>query len=134
MATRNRPLGIQKGHAQLALYERAEKAVIKQARTLPPPTTRQMIILWRLDSFIREHGKSPSFRELAAYALCKSVRTVTEHIQSLQRKGLVTKLHMEARTLYLTKEGEKALKGWDKSKLVFPSTGAPINITKIALG
>lgn len=134
MATKLGQPGPRKGQQFLAIYERAEKAVIKQARTLPPPTTRQMIILWRLDGYIKEHGISPSFRELAAYALCKSVRTVTEHIQSLQRKGLVTKLMHEARTLYLTKEGEKALKAWDKTKLVFPSSGQPIDITKVTLG
>lgn len=85
----------------------------RSVRPLPAPTLRQMIVLYYLDKWIKANGgRSPSFRELAEAALCKSTRTVHEHVHSLRRKGLVVNLPLEARTIYLTDAGEKALKRW----------------------
>lgn len=91
----------------------------KKTRRLPPPTLRQLIILDALNRCIQANeGRSPTFRELALFAECKSVRTVTEHIHSLRRKGLVVDLPREVRTLFLTNAGEKALKEWQRPKHV----------------
>lgn len=81
------------------------------------PTNRQLAILDHLDAWIASHANtSPTFRELAEAAGCRSVRTVTEHVQALRRKGLVTHQLGETRTLFLTPAGVKALATWDRAQ------------------
>lgn len=83
----------------------------KTFRERRPPTERQLKILSVLDQFIKIHnGASPTFRELAVWCSCKSVRTVTEHVHSLIRKGLVENITGEQRTLSVTGAGSRALK------------------------
>lgn len=80
-------------------------------RAMRPPTERQIIVLTLLDQWIKlNDGMSPSFRELAKWCDCKSVRTIAEHVNALVRKGLVEKINNEWRTLAITIDGAKAIK------------------------
>lgn len=85
---------------------------------LPPPTQRQLTILYYLSRWLDANaGASPSFRELAAEAGCRSVRTVTEHVTALRRKKLVTHHAGESRALFLTPLGIERLKTFDATSI-----------------
>lgn len=64
-------------------------------------TKRQHEFLSFIEDFIAQHEYSPSFRELADHFGLSSSATVAEHLETLQRKGYLTKDPLEARSLQL---------------------------------
>lgn len=65
-------------------------------------TKRQKEILDLIKNFIKEHDYAPSYREIAENFGYKSVATVAQHIESLNRKGYLRKDPNMARSLQLT--------------------------------
>jgi repressor LexA len=66
-----------------------------------PLTRRQKEILDHLSDFIREHGYSPSFEEIAEVFGYASLATVHEHLSNLERKGYIRKAYNESRSVEL---------------------------------
>ncbi len=80
---------------------------------LPPPTLRQMTILFYLEQWIRVHdGTAPTYEELAELASCRSTRTIVEHVHSLKRKHLVSFEAGRSRTMFPTQLGLSKLMGF----------------------
>ena len=76
---------------------------------LPPqPTPRQKAILDFIREFTRENSYAPSRREIAKGLGLSSVATVQEHVEALEKKGLL-KLQSE------TNRGIEALRGPEQS-------------------
>lgn len=63
------------------------------------PTKKQRALLEFLDSFITEHGYSPSYREIMSALNYTSVATVALHINNLIRRGHIQKRDHSARSL-----------------------------------
>ena len=72
------------------------------------PTERQLAIVEIIKQFIKEHGFSPSFRELAEITGIKSSNGVEDHLKRLKQRGLVTWIPYKSRTLRVV-EQEKPL-------------------------
>lgn len=64
-----------------------------------PPTERQVQVLEAIQAFVDEHGYSPTLRELGAMLGIKSTNGVTEHLNSLVRKGCVAWDRGKSRTI-----------------------------------
>ena len=62
-------------------------------------TKRQKELLDYVDTFIQEHGYSPSYREIMNAIGYKSVSTVAIHIDGLIQKGFLRKRDNSARSL-----------------------------------
>lgn len=62
-------------------------------------TRRQVDLLRYLDASIRENGFAPSFDEIAAQFGYRSLATVHEHLQNLQRKGVISRAYNESRAI-----------------------------------
>ena len=62
-------------------------------------TKRQRELLQFVDSFIKEHGYGPSYREVMSGMGYKSVSTVAIHIDGLISKGYLRKRDNSARSL-----------------------------------
>ena len=56
---------------------------------LPPLTPRQRQVLDFIESFVQDHGYTPSYREIARGIGLSSPSTVHQHIQSLCEKGVI---------------------------------------------
>lgn len=52
------------------------------------PTQRQLYVLQAVDQCAVD-GKPITFRRLAMFLACRSLRTITEHVHALRRRGLV---------------------------------------------
>lgn len=63
------------------------------------PTKKQKILLDYIDSFIREHGYSPSYREIMNGLSYNSVATVALHVNNLIKRGHLRKRDNSARSL-----------------------------------
>lgn len=63
------------------------------------PTKRQKELLDFIESFIAEHGYSPSYREIMSGAGYTSVATVSLHVNNLVRRGHLVKREHSARSL-----------------------------------
>lgn len=63
------------------------------------PTKKQRILLEFIDSFIKEHGYSPSYREIMNGLNYTSVATVSLHVNSLIVRGHLRKRDHSARSL-----------------------------------
>jgi SOS-response transcriptional repressor LexA len=63
------------------------------------PTKKQKILLDFIDGFIREHGYSPSYREIMAGLNYNSVATVALHVNNLIKRGHLRKRDNSARSL-----------------------------------
>jgi hypothetical protein len=66
------------------------------------PTKKQRELLVFIDTFIKEHGYSPSYREIMNGCSYTSVATVALHIGSLTQRGHLRKRDHSARSLELT--------------------------------
>lgn len=62
-------------------------------------TKRQREILDYIDSFIQNHGYSPSFEEIARFFGYRSLATVHEHLSNLERKGYIRRNYNESRSV-----------------------------------
>ncbi len=67
------------------------------------PTKKQKFLLEFIETFISEHGYSPSYREIMAGSNYTSVATVALHVNSLIERGHLTKRDHSARSLEVTK-------------------------------
>ena len=74
------------------------------------PTKKQQELLTFIDSFIQEHGYSPSYREIMVGCRYNSVATVALHVGNLIKRGHLEKRDNSARSLeVITKEHVKPL-------------------------
>jgi len=63
------------------------------------PTKKQRELLSFIDTFIKEHGYSPSYREIMAGLNYTSVATVALHVNNLIKRGHLNKRDHSARSL-----------------------------------
>jgi SOS-response transcriptional repressor LexA len=63
------------------------------------PTKKQQQLLTFIDAFIREHGYSPSYREIMTGLNYNSVATVALHVNNLIKRGHLRKRENSARSL-----------------------------------
>lgn len=63
------------------------------------PTKKQKLLLDFIDGFIREHGYSPSYREIMQGMNYNSVATVALHVNNLIKRGHLRKRDHSARSL-----------------------------------
>ncbi len=67
------------------------------------PSKKQRELLTFIETFIGEHGYSPSYREIMAGCNYTSVATVSLHVNSLIKRGHLVKRDHNARSLELVK-------------------------------
>lgn len=72
------------------------------------PTKKQYELLSFIDEFIKEHGYSPSYREIMRGCNYTSVATVALHVGNLVKRGHVVKRDNSARSLEVVKSNESA--------------------------
>lgn len=63
------------------------------------PTKKQRELLSFIDTFIKEHGYSPSYREIMTGLNYTSVATVSLHVSNLIKRGHLRKRENSARSL-----------------------------------
>lgn len=63
------------------------------------PTKKQRVLLEFIEAFIREHGYSPSYREIMTGLNYSSVATVALHVNNLIKRGHLRKRDRSARSL-----------------------------------
>jgi SOS-response transcriptional repressor LexA len=74
------------------------------------PTKKQTELLKFIESFIQEHGYSPSYREVMNGLNYTSVATVALHINSLIKRGHLRKRDHSARSLEVVTQNQGPLK------------------------
>jgi repressor LexA len=84
--------------------------------TLEHLTKRQKEILDYIEQYIASHDYAPSYREIAEFFHLSSIATVSDHLNNLKNKGLLTKDYNEARSLQLTPR-------WDERTFQIPLLG-----------
>jgi repressor LexA len=73
---------------------------------LPPLTKKQREVLDCIESFVKENGYTPSYREIAEHLGLSSPATVHQHIKTLCEKGIInTGDHGAARSIELVETG-----------------------------
>lgn len=90
-------------------------------------TKRQVQILELVSSLRERNGYSPTIREIAEELGLSSVATVAEHLDSLEKKGLVSRERDRSRSLRLTPQGRSALpagKSAAREAMLIPLLGA----------
>lgn len=70
-----------------------------QSEQTTRPTKKQKELLTFIESFIAEHGYSPSYREIMAGQNYTSVATVSLHVNNLIKRGHLRKRDRSARSL-----------------------------------
>lgn len=63
------------------------------------PTKKQRLLLTYIEGFIKEHGYSPSYREIMNGMNYNSVATVALHVNNLIKRGHLRKRENSARSL-----------------------------------
>ena len=63
------------------------------------PTKKQKLLLTYIEGFIKEHGYSPSYREIMTGMNYNSVATVALHVNNLIKRGHLRKRENSARSL-----------------------------------
>jgi repressor LexA len=82
----------------------------EETKQIIRPTKKQQELLKFIDSFIQEHGYSPSYREIMAGCQYNSVATVALHVGNLIKRGHLEKRDNSARSLeVVSKEYTKPL-------------------------
>lgn len=79
---------------------------MNESATQTRPTKKQRELLAFIESFIAEHGYSPSYREIMTGLSYNSVATVALHVNSLIKRGHLRKRDRSARSLELTRPTE----------------------------
>ncbi len=88
---------------------------------------RQRQILDFLADYIAKHGNAPTLAEIARKLGVRSLATVHEHLQTLERKGLIKRSGGLTRTIDLIDRGiGKVVKGIELPILGFIAAGSPI--------
>lgn len=70
------------------------------------PTKKQRELLTFIDTFIKQHGYSPSYREIMAAQNYTSVATVALHVNNLIKRGHLKKRDYSARSLEVISQAE----------------------------
>jgi len=70
------------------------------------PTKKQRELLTFIEAFIKEHGYSPSYREIMAGCNYTSVATVALHVNNLIKRGHLQKRDHSARSLEVVDMGD----------------------------
>lgn len=83
------------------------------------PTKKQRELLTYIETFIKEHGYSPSYREIMRAQNYTSVATVALHVNNLIKRGHLNKRENSARSLEVVTQGEELSKF--KTNQVAPS-------------
>lgn len=73
------------------------------------PTKKQRELLNYIENFIKEHGYSPSYREIMAGLGYNSVATVSLHVNSLIQRGHLRKRDHSARSIEVVGGVEEAV-------------------------
>lgn len=73
------------------------------------PSDAQRRVLEAVDALTKSKGHAPAHREIAAH-LGIHVNAVSDHLQTLRNKQLVTWEHNKPRTLAITDRGAEALR------------------------
>ena len=73
------------------------------------PTKKQYETLQFIAEFIKEHGYSPSYREIMKGCQYTSVATVALHVSNLMKRGHLVKRDKSARSLEVVGEVEAAV-------------------------
>lgn len=88
---------------------------------------RQRQILDYLNGYITKFGNAPTLVEIAKELGVKSLATVHEHLQTLEKKGLIKKTSGIARSIELIDQKiGKVVKGVELPLLGFIAAGSPI--------
>lgn len=74
------------------------------------PTKKQRELLTFIETFIGEHGYSPSYREIMSGQGYNSVATVALHVNSLIKRGHLRKRDHSARSIELVEQTEAPIK------------------------
>lgn len=74
------------------------------------PTKKQRELLTFIESFIAEHGYSPSYREIMSGQNYTSVATVALHVNNLIKRGHLRKRENSARSLEVVAPSEEPAK------------------------
>jgi SOS-response transcriptional repressor LexA len=74
------------------------------------PTKKQKELLKFIETFITEHGYSPSYREIMNGLSYTSVATVALHVNSLIKRGHLRKREHSARSLEVVKASDEPQK------------------------
>lgn len=81
-------------------------------------------------SFIKQHidttGFAPTLKQIAESLGVSSLATVHEHLQALERKGLIRKSVGKSRGIELTAQNPQVSEGFEVPILGFIAAGAPI--------
>jgi len=72
------------------------------------PTKKQKELLTFIETFVSQHGYSPSYREIMAGLNYNSVATVALHVNNLIKRGHLVKRDRSARSLAVTSDSEGA--------------------------
>ncbi|HSW73726.1 MAG TPA: hypothetical protein VLG71_01085 [Candidatus Limnocylindria bacterium] len=72
------------------------------------PTKKQKELLSFIEEFIKQHGYSPSYREIMDGLGYTSVATVALHVNSLIKRGHIKKRDNEARSLEVVNMADEA--------------------------
>lgn len=70
----------------------------------PRLTARQAEVFNNIQSYVAEHGESPTLKELATLIGANSIRSVTQYLEALEKKGLITRSRYQNRNISLTRE------------------------------
>ncbi len=69
----------------------------------PRLTPRQVEVFNSIQNYIAEHGESPTLKELAKLIGANSVRSVTQYLEALEKKGLITRSRYQNRSIKLSR-------------------------------
>lgn len=88
---------------------------------------KQKQILDFIRQFVDKYGFSPTLSEIAEAIGVTSLATVHEHVQTLEKKGVIKRFHGAVRGIEIVdQEISSALKGIELPVLGFIAAGAPI--------
>lgn len=88
---------------------------------------RQQQILDFLNGYIQKYGNAPTMVQIAKHLGVRSLATVHEHLQSLEKKGLIKKSSGVARSIELIEQKiGNIVKGIELPLLGFIAAGSPI--------
>jgi len=92
------------------------------------PTKKQKELLDYIQSFIDEHGYSPSYREIMNGLQYTSVATVSLHVTNLIKRGHLRKRDHSARSLEVVQQGTR------QSGVLLKTNGAKVGEEKWLVG
>lgn len=76
------------------------------------PTKKQYEVLVFIDQFTKKHGYSPSYREIMEGLDYTSVATIALHVNSLIKRGHLTKRENSSRSLEVIRYGRSKRHNW----------------------